>query len=112
MYFQISKKEQLKADMTSLLALCEKADNDIRSCLNTLQVSLQGFLKTASNTVSLLSSVLHESLLPIFFFTFSSSKGGYGKCLFIQFSHSVLDRKMLTKVYSQFGKVFLKCLNH
>ena len=67
MYFQISKKEQLKADMTSLLALCEKADNDIRFCLNTLQVSLQGFLKTASNTVSLLSSVLHESLLPIFF---------------------------------------------
>ena len=40
MSFQITKKEQLKADMTSLLALCEKADNDIRSCLNTLQVGV------------------------------------------------------------------------
>jgi len=28
----------VKTDLTTLLALCEKADNDIRSCLNTLQV--------------------------------------------------------------------------
>jgi len=35
---QITRQERLKTDLTTLLALCEKADNDIRSCLNTLQV--------------------------------------------------------------------------
>lgn len=35
---QISRLEQLKTDLTTLFALCEKADNDIRSCINTLQV--------------------------------------------------------------------------
>lgn len=35
--FEVTKRESLKADMNSLLALCEKTDNDIRSCLNTLQ---------------------------------------------------------------------------
>ena len=33
------KVEKLKADLNALLALCERTDNDIRSCLNTLQVS-------------------------------------------------------------------------
>jgi len=37
---QITRQEAVKTDLTTLLALCEKADNDIRSCLNTLQVSL------------------------------------------------------------------------
>jgi hypothetical protein len=36
---QISKMEHIHTDLTALLALCEKADNDIRSCLNTLQVT-------------------------------------------------------------------------
>ena len=36
--FQVIRQEHLKSDMTTLLALCEKTDNDIRSCLNTLQV--------------------------------------------------------------------------
>ncbi|KAJ8318400.1 hypothetical protein KUTeg_003491 [Tegillarca granosa] len=35
--FEVIRFEQLKADMNTLLALCEKTDNDIRSCLNTLQ---------------------------------------------------------------------------
>ncbi|XP_033750100.1 chromosome transmission fidelity protein 18 homolog [Pecten maximus] len=35
--FEVTRRESLKADMNSLLALCEKTDNDIRSCLNTLQ---------------------------------------------------------------------------
>jgi hypothetical protein len=34
------RHEQLKADLNTLLALCERTDNDIRSCLNTLQVGL------------------------------------------------------------------------
>lgn len=37
-FVQVSRNELLKTDMTTLLALCEKAENDIRSCLNTLQV--------------------------------------------------------------------------
>eukprot|EP00057_Strongylocentrotus_purpuratus_P030065 XP_780624.3 PREDICTED: chromosome transmission fidelity protein 18 homolog [Strongylocentrotus purpuratus] len=35
--YAISKRNQLQTDLTSLMALCVKADNDIRSCLNTLQ---------------------------------------------------------------------------
>ncbi|CAB4009807.1 chromosome transmission fidelity 18 homolog, partial [Paramuricea clavata] len=34
---EVSKKELFQTDMTTLLALCEKTENDIRSCLNTLQ---------------------------------------------------------------------------
>ncbi|XP_028395275.1 chromosome transmission fidelity protein 18 homolog isoform X2 [Dendronephthya gigantea] len=34
---EVSRKELFKTDMTTLLALCEKTENDIRSCLNTLQ---------------------------------------------------------------------------
>lgn len=34
---EISTHERLAADMSSLLVLCEKANNDIRSCLSTLQ---------------------------------------------------------------------------
>ena len=36
--FKVSKKESFRTDMSALLALCEKTENDIRSCLNTLQV--------------------------------------------------------------------------
>lgn len=33
----ISRKERLKTDMTTLLALAEKTSNDIRSCISVLQ---------------------------------------------------------------------------
>ena len=33
----IASKEKLRTDMTALMALTEKTDNDIRSCLSTLQ---------------------------------------------------------------------------
>ena len=33
----IASKEKLRTDMTALLALAEKSDNDIRACLSTLQ---------------------------------------------------------------------------
>lgn len=36
--FQIAVQRGMKADMGALAALCEKAENDIRSCINTLQV--------------------------------------------------------------------------
>lgn len=35
---QISTLQGLKADTGALMCLCEKTDNDIRSCINTLQV--------------------------------------------------------------------------
>nr|XP_006637330.2 PREDICTED: chromosome transmission fidelity protein 18 homolog [Lepisosteus oculatus] len=34
---EISKRQGMKADTGALMALCEKTDNDIRSCINTLQ---------------------------------------------------------------------------
>jgi len=34
---EIARKETMKTDLTALLALCKKTDNDIRSCLSTLQ---------------------------------------------------------------------------
>ncbi|XP_070580731.1 chromosome transmission fidelity protein 18 homolog isoform X2 [Ptychodera flava] len=34
---EIAKNNCLQTDQTTLLALCSKADNDIRSCINTLQ---------------------------------------------------------------------------
>lgn len=35
---QIALRQGMRADTGALLALCEKTDNDIRSCINTLQV--------------------------------------------------------------------------
>lgn len=35
---QIALQQGMRADMGALLALCEKTENDIRSCINTLQV--------------------------------------------------------------------------
>lgn len=38
---QISLRQGMKADTGTLMSLCEKTDNDIRSCINTLQVGWQ-----------------------------------------------------------------------
>ncbi|XP_044159367.1 chromosome transmission fidelity protein 18 homolog [Bufo gargarizans] len=35
--YEITFKQGMKADTGALMALCEKTDNDIRSCINTLQ---------------------------------------------------------------------------
>lgn len=35
---QISLKQGMRADTGTLMSLCEKTDNDIRACINTLQV--------------------------------------------------------------------------
>ncbi|KAL9956219.1 hypothetical protein ACROYT_G037666 [Oculina patagonica] len=40
---KISRQESVNTDMTTLTSLCEKTDNDIRSCLNTLQPALDFF---------------------------------------------------------------------
>lgn len=36
--WQISLRQGMKADMGAMMSLCEKTDNDIRACINTLQV--------------------------------------------------------------------------
>lgn len=39
-HLQICESEGLFTDMSTLIALCKKSSSDIRSCLNTLQVSI------------------------------------------------------------------------
>jgi chromosome transmission fidelity protein 18 len=34
---QVAQQESMNAEMSALMTLCQKAENDIRSCLNTLQ---------------------------------------------------------------------------
>ncbi len=34
---KIVRAQKLRADITTLMMLCEKAENDIRSCLSTLE---------------------------------------------------------------------------
>ncbi|XP_069181013.1 chromosome transmission fidelity protein 18 homolog isoform X3 [Procambarus clarkii] len=45
---EISRKRQLKADLTVLMALCDKTENDIRSCLSVLQ-----FVRSTKKSLSL-----------------------------------------------------------
>lgn len=46
--FDIARNRQLKTDLTVLMALCDKTENDIRSCLSALQ-----FIKATKNKVQL-----------------------------------------------------------
>ncbi|XP_064406884.1 chromosome transmission fidelity protein 18 homolog isoform X2 [Halichondria panicea] len=46
--YQVTRREQLTATMSTLIALCEKTINDIRSCLNTIQ-----FIGRKSTDISL-----------------------------------------------------------
>jgi len=46
---EVSKREQLKTDMGTLLLLCDKTGNDIRSCLSFLH-----FFKTQNKVVRLM----------------------------------------------------------
>ncbi|RXN06393.1 chromosome transmission fidelity 18-like protein [Labeo rohita] len=41
---EITRRQGMKADTGTLMALCEKTDNDIRSCINTLQGLYDNFL--------------------------------------------------------------------
>lgn len=58
----------MQSDMRTLIALCEKADNDIRSCLNTLQF-LKGRCKTLTlnqvSSMSLGQKDAHKSLFSV-----------------------------------------------
>ena len=68
------------ASTSILIALCEKADNDIRTCLNTLQVMLQ-----YNSTICF--AVIHfgASLLLCIWVFACSSDVHVGTCSFLRF---------------------------
>ncbi|XP_063865703.1 chromosome transmission fidelity protein 18 homolog isoform X1 [Scylla paramamosain] len=47
--FEISREQRLKADLSVLMTLCDKTENDIRSCLSVLQ-----FVKSNKKNLSML----------------------------------------------------------
>ena len=49
---EITAVEQLRTDLSALLALCKKTDNDIRSCLSTLQFFRWVQLKLLNTSLS------------------------------------------------------------
>ncbi|XP_051242642.1 chromosome transmission fidelity protein 18 homolog isoform X2 [Dicentrarchus labrax] len=53
---EISLRQGMKADTGSLMSLCEKTDNDIRSCINTLQfLHGRGHKQVDSKTIQCIS---------------------------------------------------------
>lgn len=56
----ICHKEGLQADAHTLSALCELADNDIRSCLNTLQVLYFSFFSLHMMTMMIMMIMINE----------------------------------------------------
>ncbi|KAL8593155.1 hypothetical protein ACOMHN_009810 [Nucella lapillus] len=65
---EVVRQEQLKADLNTLLALCERTDNDIRSCLNTLQFVRQRHQELslrAVQTMSIGQKDCHKSLFSV-----------------------------------------------
>ncbi len=53
----ICRRERIETDTRALLAMCELADNDVRSCLNTLQfLKAQAAASSASSSASSSSS--------------------------------------------------------
>lgn len=60
----------MKTDTNTLLALCEKTDNDIRSCLNTLQVSRQSsweFTEKLLFPMESMHTIFMESMLKLIY---------------------------------------------
>ena len=56
---QISQLEHLHTDTAALMALCEKTQNDMRSCINTLQV---GFFETPTlSLIDIKNSILNTN---------------------------------------------------
>lgn len=54
--WQISLRQGMKAETGALMSLCEKTDNDIRSCINTLQVGCSPMMKHLSVEYILITS--------------------------------------------------------
>jgi len=72
-------REKLKTDLTALLALCQKTDNDIRSCLSTLQFfrKSKGVLRAADVArASVGTKDSHRSLYSVWQDIFSIPRPG------------------------------------
>ncbi|GFO38310.1 chromosome transmission fidelity protein 18-like protein [Plakobranchus ocellatus] len=63
---EVVKLERLKADLNALLALCERTDNDIRSCLNTLQFVRQNHKELTLRDVQTMSVGQKDSQKSLF----------------------------------------------
>ncbi|XP_071128877.1 chromosome transmission fidelity protein 18 homolog [Mytilus edulis] len=85
--YEVIKQEHMKSDMTTLLALCEKTDNDIRSCLNTLQFIQR---KCKELTVKMVQHVTigqkdtNKSLFSLWYEIFSIPRAKKNKFITIQ----------------------------
>ena len=79
--------------MSALMSLCEKADNDIRSCLNTLQVYCCRVVSCAVWSYFLASVSLFTSRV--------------GLLPFVLFATFTLDKRMHIRVCLSCGKMFL-----
>ncbi|XP_070811390.1 chromosome transmission fidelity protein 18 homolog isoform X12 [Pituophis catenifer annectens] len=55
---EIAVLQGMKADIGTLTTLCEKTDNDIRSCINTLQVNTQLYSQKEKEQLSQLINVM------------------------------------------------------
>lgn len=65
---EVVRREHLKADLNTLMALCERTDNDIRSCLNTLQFIRQKQAELTLRSVQTMSvgqKDAHKSLFSV-----------------------------------------------
>ncbi|KAK7111680.1 hypothetical protein V1264_011274 [Littorina saxatilis] len=65
---EIVRQEELKADLNTLMALCERTDNDIRSCLNTLQFIRKRHKELTLRTIQTMSvgqKDSHKSLFSV-----------------------------------------------
>ena len=75
---EITAAERLQADLTALLALCKKSENDIRSCLSTLQFfkKQSKYLKSSDvSKVNIGTKDSHKSSLKVLDEIFSVPRG-------------------------------------
>jgi len=63
---EITNREKFKTDLTTLLALCKKTDNDIRSCLSTLQFCKKKGKILSSDDISKMSVGMKDSQKSMF----------------------------------------------
>ncbi|CAI9740559.1 transmission fidelity 18 homolog [Octopus vulgaris] len=85
--YQVSRWETLKAEMNALMALCEKTDNDIRSCLNTLQFvqrQKQEFNLRLVNSMHIGQKDVQRSLFSVWYDVFRMPRLKKSKYLTVQ----------------------------
>ncbi|XP_067671435.1 chromosome transmission fidelity protein 18 homolog [Haliotis asinina] len=80
--YEIVREERIKAEMNALLALCEKSENDIRSCLNTLQFvrqKKQDFNLRVVQNLTVGQKDSHKSMFSLWYQIFSMPRAKKNK---------------------------------